>query len=189
MDNLTDLTARPRPLTVRGRTYWIHPFTIDDFSQLQGWVDQQFPDPFEVVRAELDRRQYNVPQQQFLLERALERATRGRRLVGSPEADAVVNSLPGMQQVLCIAIRKGDPTFTETDAKELYLSLSLADLAAVYQATTLDMVISDPKGSSGTGPQNGNGTSHRTPAQASTGGGSSTTAPSSSSGRRKRSRP
>lgn len=187
MHDVASLTGQPRKLTVAGRDYLLHPLTIADFGELQAWVDAQFPDPFEVVQAAIAKGAFNYVQQQFLLEKALAASTQGKRLIGTPEADRLLLSMEGVKRILVISIRKGDPGFTEEAARDLYLHMGIADLAAMQQITTVAMVASDPKGGSGSEPTSGISTSRPTPDPASTGGSSSTTRPRSSSGRRKRS--
>jgi hypothetical protein len=182
ISDLSALTAQPSPLKVRGRTYWVHPLTVEEIAGLQSWVDAQFPDPFELVRNELDRRAYNMAQQQFLLEKALEKASAGRRLIGTPEADRVLQSMAGTQQLLYASIRKGDPEFTEEQAEELSHWMTLGDLERLHHATTLSMVFADPKESSGTGPANGKTISRSKTTRRSTGGSSSIPQPSSCTG-------
>jgi hypothetical protein len=161
--SIASLTAQPKPLkvTIAGeeRTYLIYPLTIDDLGQLQSWVDSQFPDPFAIVGAAIDKGNYTVPQQQYLMERALALASQPNHLIGSPEADRVLFTLPGHCELLKLAIRKGGVEFSDDEAKELYLHLSLADLVAVANQTGIAEVASDPKASDATSSGIGNSAS------------------------------
>ena len=187
MRDIASLTGQAARITVAGRDYELYPLTLADFGELQTWVDQQFPDPFEVVNAAIEKGSYTMAQQQYLLDRAIVQATSGKRLIGTPEADRLLLTMEGMKRIIFASIRKGDPSFTEDDARELYLVMGIAHLAAVQQITTVSMVVGDPKSPSGSEPTNGASTSRATRSPASTGGSSSTTPRSTSSGRRKRS--
>ena len=148
MSSLSALTGQPRRLTVAGKSYDLHPLTIDDLGQLQSWIDRQFPDPFAVVSEAIGRGSYTVPQQQFLLGQALDRATRPRHVLGTPEADRLVQSIDGVKQLLLISIRKGRPDFSDSDAAELYQSMNMGHLEAAFVATGANQVMGDPKGES-----------------------------------------
>jgi hypothetical protein len=164
MNSLSALTRQPRPLNVAGidEVYELHPLTIDDLGQLQGWIDSQFPDPFEVVSKAISRGNYTVPQQQYLLRVAVESASRPAHPIGTPEADQLLGSLAGLQELLKLSIRKSRPEFSDEDAKRLYMHLNLGDLEAVFAATGVGAVMADPKGPRKTNGGNGNSTSRKT---------------------------
>ena len=145
MNNLSVLTAQPQKFVVDGKEYWLHPFDFNDWGRLQSWVDEQFPDPFDVVNKAIAKNSYTVAQQQFMIRAAIDKATQNRRLIGTPEADELLMSIAGIKQILLISIQKGDPSFTMEDAEKLYLAMSRADLAKMQEATTMNMVITDPK--------------------------------------------
>jgi hypothetical protein len=180
MNDLTTLTARPRPMVVGGVTYMIHPLTLSDYGDLQAWVDRQYPDPLEIVSRAIEKGSYNITQQQFMIRTAIEQATRARNLIGTPEVDELLLSMEGYKAILVLSIKKGDPNFTEADAEKLFKSMTSADVAGMLAATTLDMVISDPKQPpldvKPPVKPNGSTTSrrHRRAEKASTGGDSST---------------
>jgi hypothetical protein len=164
MNDVATLTAQPRALTVDGETYLVHPLTIEEFGQLQGWVDAQFPDPMELAQRAIEGGNYTVAQQQYLMKVAMEMAAKGKRLLGTPDADEKVYSIDGTKEILYFSIRKGRPEFTRADAAALYAKLRVADIERVYSHTNVDMVAADPKA----GP--GNGTPTPSPEKASTGG-------------------
>lgn|SRR5574343_18998 len=145
MNDLASLTAQPMPLRVGGKEYKVYPLTFSDLGALQAWVDAQFPSPFELANKAIAAGNYNVEQQKFLLKSALELAAKSRRLIGTPEADELLMSSEGYKQVLVLAIRKGDPGFSDKDAEELFRQMNPMDLASMQAATSLDMVLTDPK--------------------------------------------
>ena len=175
MSDLPTLTGRPRRLVVRDRTYEIHPITIDDLAGLQSFIDAQFPDPFAAASRALAGGEWTVPMQQHLLRVAMEQATRRRRLIGTPEADEILMSMAGVCELLKLAIRKGDPSFSDDDARALFASMTVADLEGLLTATGMEMVLHDPKASSGTSGATGASTSRRRHRPGSTGGSSTTT--------------
>lgn len=176
--SLAGLTAQPKPLRVRihgeERTYLIHPLTLHDLGQLQAWVDSQFPDPFELVREAIQRHPYTVVQQQYLMSQAIAAAGRPPRLMGSPEADQVLYTLPGQCELLKLSIRKGRPDFSDDEARELYMHLTIADLAKLHNQTGIDLVSSDPKAGPTTSGETGSKESRRRRRRGSTSGKSST---------------
>ena len=155
MNDLATLGAKPKPLTVGGRTHLIHPLTVDDLGSLQSWVDTQFPDPFDVASNAIERGRpgpegtrtpYTTAQQKHLYEVALERATRGTPKLGTPEADALLQSAAGVRELLFVAIRKGDPGFTRAAAEALFREMGVGDVARVFRQTNAaDVATSDPK--------------------------------------------
>lgn len=145
MSELTTLTAQPSPMTIDGETYMVHPFDMNDWGELQAWVDRQHPDPFEIVKAAIAKGGFTFAQQQFMLKEALEKASKPKCKIGTVEADELTMSMEGMRQVLFLSIRKGRPGFTEADAADLSTKLSMVDVANLAQSSTLDMLVSDPK--------------------------------------------
>jgi hypothetical protein len=120
MNDPATLTGQPKPVTAGDETRLIYPLDAEGIGKLQAWVDAQFPNPFEVLDRELRDRAYNTAQQQFLMRTAMELSVRGRRLIGTPEADALINSAAGTKYMLFLAISRGDPAFTEADAQRFY---------------------------------------------------------------------
>jgi hypothetical protein len=146
MDNLATLTGQPRTMTVDGQDYKVHPLDLGDFGALQAWVDDQFPNPFAEVKKAFALGGFNFEQQKYMLDLAMEKASKPRHLIGTPEADELLMSVEGYKRVLFLSIRKGDPSFTEADAEQLFAKMTFVDIAQLGQATDLDMVTSDPKG-------------------------------------------
>lgn len=179
MNDLASLTGQSvRSLRVDGQAYDLHPLTLDDYGRLQAWVDRQFPDPFEIVSAQIERGRlvvaddgtesrvpYPLAQQQYLLKLALETSSQGRRLLGTPEADQKVQAVEGIQEMMTLSIRKGRPEFTTADAKALYSKLTVAQIARIFSATNADLVLSDPKAPATTGPDSTTPSSTSSPAQ------------------------
>ncbi len=163
MNNLATLTSQPTPLKVEVKgldgkptgevlEYLIYPFMMSDYGKMQVWIDQQFPDPFDNARACIQKaidagKPFNVAQEQYLLKVASELATRGRRIIGTPEADQLMVSFEGALRVIEISIQKGDPTFDEAKAKRLYENMTAADFVKLYMITQVQYVLSDPKAS------------------------------------------
>jgi hypothetical protein len=146
MNDLRTLTAQPQPLTVDGETYWIHPLDVNDLGALQAWIDRQHADPFDVVKAVIDKGGFTVTMQQYMIAEALRESIKPKARLGSAEADELLLSMEGSRQVLYLSIRKGRPDFTEAAAAELAAKLTTTDVAKLNHLSTLDMVASDPKG-------------------------------------------
>jgi hypothetical protein len=147
------LTGQPKPVTAGDETRLIYPLDAEGIGRLQAWVDAQFPDPFEVVDRLFQTGRYNTAQQQFLMRTALELSVRGRRLIGTPEADALINSAAGTKFMLFLSISRGDPAFTEADAERFYGKMSAVTVEAARLATDAPMVVGGPKAGTPTGTQ------------------------------------
>lgn len=145
MNNLATLTGQPQTLRVDGEEYQVYPLTFADLGKLQKWIDDQFPDPFEVVSKAIKSGNFNYAQQQFMLDKAIDKATKPKHLIGSPEADELLLSAEGYKQVLIHSIRKGDPGFSDEDARSLFEKMTQADVMKLQSASNLDLVANDPK--------------------------------------------
>jgi hypothetical protein len=145
MNDLKTLTAQPSPVVIDGETYVVHPLSMDDWGALQAWLDEQHANPFEVVKAAIAGGGFTVVQQQYMLDKALERAMKPRCKIGSLEADELLTSMEGYAQVLYLSVRKGRPDFTKADALELAAKLAAVDMTQVGHASTMNMMVSDPK--------------------------------------------
>jgi hypothetical protein len=131
MNDLANLTGQPQKLAVDGRTYLIRPLTLDDFGALQQWVNEQFPDPMAIAQASLNG--LSVEAQKFLIKEAFAAASRPKPKLGTPEADALTNSLDGLREMLFLMIRRDDPSFTREAAVALYGKITPADINTVFR--------------------------------------------------------
>jgi hypothetical protein len=178
MNSLTDLAGKPHRLTVRVkeevREYLVYPLTVDEFAEFQGWIDAQFPDPFAVASQALAKGDFTVPQQQHILNRAMDLASQPKHPIGTPEADRLLLSFEGSLQMLWKAIRKGRPEFTAEEAKEVRLWMTMVDLQALNTYTGAALLMSDPKKSKTTSAGTGSSTSRRRSGKGSTSGSSTT---------------
>lgn len=147
-NDFATLTAAPRPLTIGGQTYQLHPLTIGDLGRLQAWLETQLPDP---VAAALKHCTPDVPvaTQKFMLAEAIAQASKPRIKLGTPEADVLINSFGGVCEMLILSIRKGDSNFNRDDAERLFDVMTPADIVRAMSLTGTDLVMSgadpDPK--------------------------------------------
>ena len=145
MNDPRTLAGRPIRLRAAGCEYEVWPLTLADFGDLQSWVDAQFADPFDIASDAIARGDYTPAQEQYLLRMAMERACAPKPQIGAaPEADAMVRSMAGIKEMLYLAIRKGDAFFTREHAASLYAALSPGQIAAVFQETGAELLVSDP---------------------------------------------
>jgi hypothetical protein len=161
MNNLALLNNKPTRLRVEVKDdhgnptgevleYNVHPLGYSDYGDLQKWINDQYPDPFDSARDAIGRafkagHPYNVEQEKFLLKNAAELALKPRHLVGTEEVDALVQSKEGQQIILLTAIRKGDPSFDEEKAARLCKHMTHFDVAKAMLATQYDLMRNDPK--------------------------------------------
>jgi len=114
------LSARPREFTVDGRVYTIHVLRLEDWGEMQRWLDAQHPDPLAVAREAIQSGEWSLSQQQFLLKTGMELASKPRPRVGTPEAQPLLDSIEGRVEMLYLSVRRGDPKFTRADAERRY---------------------------------------------------------------------
>jgi len=216
MNDIASLTGQPTVLRLGDAEYSVYPLTVADFGKLQAWVDRQFPDPFDVIDRRISlgklvvnadgaeaRVPYAMGEKQHLYKLANDQAVAGRRLIGTPEADELLRSVPGLVEQLYLSISKGDPSVTRETCQEIVDNITAVQARRVETATTADMVMSGeaPKGGPGT-PTGGTTPTPTTPGSPttlssvsaglapsprSTGGGSSTRPRTPTSGPRSRS--
>ena len=147
-NDLATLNSQPKKLTVDGKSYEIHPLTLNDFAKLQRWVDDQQTDPIDLVMNRAD--QFTPAQHKFMLQTALELASKPKPKIGTEVADELVRSIEGTKELLYLTISKGDPTFSRETAEGVFAKLSMADIARLYRDTDAEKVLSDPKAPTGT---------------------------------------
>jgi hypothetical protein len=145
MNDLKILTAQPQPVTVDGETYMVHPLDVNDWGALQAWLDRQRIDPFDAVKAAIAKGGFSMAVQQYMIDKALEKAMKPGCKIGSVEADELLTSMEGYAQVFYLAVRKGRPDFTEADAMDVAAKLAAVDMTKVGHVTTMNMMVSDPK--------------------------------------------
>jgi hypothetical protein len=142
-DNLATLNARPRPVTIGGESFDIYPLTLSDQGDLQAWLETQIPNPLALAQAHIDRHKLPMEQAKFLLRTALEDARKTAIFLSSPEALPYLNSAAGVVEMLFLAVRKGRPTFTRDQAKELFGKLTPADVLRIQAVTEVDQVMAE----------------------------------------------
>jgi hypothetical protein len=171
MNDAATVMNRPKPLVVGGREYLLHRLSFDDHGAVQRWLDAQLRNPLTIVREEIAAADYPLEIQKFMLKSAIEIASRNRILVGTPEADALLDTLEGKAEMLRLSIAKGVPDFSHKQAMDLLRQMD--ELAREEAAAAADVlrVDEDPKA-----PAGGGSTSPEDPAppRLSTGGPGST---------------
>jgi hypothetical protein len=135
MNDPATVTGRDwKPLVAGGRTYKVYPMTFDDLGELQAWVNSQIPDPFDAVISSPGFARLTVDAQKYAIRCATELAAKGNRRLSSDEAAEVINSPDGITQMLYLMVRRGDPSFTEDQAKALVRQITPQQVAKL-QAT------------------------------------------------------
>jgi hypothetical protein len=170
MNDAATVMNRPRPLRVGDEEYQLHPMNFDDHGDVQRWLDDQIRDPLEIVRKSIEAGNFPQEIQKYMIRSAIEVAARGRILIGTPEADALLDSIEGKALMLHLSIRKGDPKFTFDRAMGLLRKMDEVARAKAVAAADVLRADEDPKGRATAG-----STSHDPPdSSPSTGGPGST---------------
>jgi hypothetical protein len=142
--NLASLNASPRSIPIGGEVFEVHPLTLADQGKLQAWLETQLPDPLGLVQVHIDRAKPSMEVQKFLLREALHEASRTRVFLNSPEALPYLNSADGIVEILWLSIAKGRPEFTRERARDVFGSMTPADVLKLQSATELDQVMAEP---------------------------------------------
>jgi hypothetical protein len=113
------LTATPTTIEMGGRTLRLAPLTLSDMGALQAWIHAQLPDPIALARRLAEGMPPEV--QTELLRDAFRHALAARKthLLGTPEADEMIATLPGFVQVLSLMCRANHPELTPDDLAPL----------------------------------------------------------------------
>jgi hypothetical protein len=142
--NLASLNASPRSIPIGGEVFQVHPLTLADHGKLQAWLETQLPDPLGMVQAYIDRAKPSMEVQKFLLREAVHEASRTRVFLNSPEAIPYLNSPDGIIELLWISIVKGRPEFTREQARDVFGSMTSADVLKLQGTTEIDQVMAEP---------------------------------------------
>lgn len=153
--------GKPKVLKIGDQCYELYPLKLDDFAELQAWINSQYRSPLDIVREDFAKAPdyWNMTRQEFALRTAIEKATAGAPRIGSPAADALLLTHDGQAVQLYLSIRKGKPEFTLDDARKLVVDNAAGMHTEILSATNADMVMHDPKGPRPTGSERGNSTS------------------------------
>src|SRR6185437_16300956 len=118
MNDLATIHGAPRTIrTGTGRTYLAYPITLGDHGRLQAWIDErQELRLLAMVERLAARNAVSVEVQKYGIEAALKIAARHRVLLGTAEANEILDAIEGKVFLAWLAISKGDPTFTLDDA-------------------------------------------------------------------------
>lgn len=145
MNDLASLNAKPVTVKSGGKEYQVHPLTIDDHGDVQRWIDdQQETRIFEALERQTAKGSLPVEIQKYMARSALDILARNRILIGTPEADELLHSVDGKVYLTYLSIKKGDPAFTEADAKALVKREQAEAMARITEAADV-IGADDPK--------------------------------------------
>jgi hypothetical protein len=141
----------PKTIRVGNREYRLHPLDFDDHGEIQRFLNEQVRNPLEIVRKEIERGGFPLEIQKYMVKAAIEVAARTRILIGTPEADEIMDSIEGRAKLLQLSIRKGDPSFTYDKAMALIREMNNEARAQAVAAADMLRADEDPKSSAGAG--------------------------------------
>lgn len=145
MNDAATLFGKPKPLSIGGKTYLLHPLNFDDHGEVQAWLDAQQRDVFAIAQQQIASGRFSVEIQKFMIKSALEIAARSRIYVGTPEADAMLDTIEGKAEMLYLSIKKGDPSFTYDKAMGLLRQMDLFSREQAAVAADVMRADEDPK--------------------------------------------
>ena len=167
------MNGQPRQIQFRGKTYLACALDFDDFGHVQAWIDeQQRKRAVDMLEEILTRTAIPLEVKKFASMGSMDVVSRNQILLGTAEADQMLNSLEGLVFLTWYSIHKGMPEFTMDDAREIAKdTFSAAFLKAV--AEQADVIgAEDPKS---TAPDDGSPTFGAPPRSDSTAGDSTAT--------------
>jgi len=156
------MNSQPKPIVVKGKTYLVHPLNFEEMGELQEWLyAQQRKQVMTAVEEAVERNKLPVEVQKYLALAALDTLARNRILIGTPEADTLMNSLEGIVYMTWLGVRRGDPSFRLEDAVEVAKVIVESAMGEAIQQQIIEAVdvlrTDDPKSTAG--PANGSPTS------------------------------
>jgi hypothetical protein len=154
MNDAATVMNSPVPLKVGDEEYLLYPLNFDDHGAVQRWLDEQVRDPLEIVRQRIDAGGFSMEIQKYMVKAAIEVAARSRILIGTAEADALLDTIEGKAEMLYLSIRKGDPKFTYDRAMDLLRKMDQTAREAAAAAENVLRADSDPKAQASGGSMN-----------------------------------
>jgi hypothetical protein len=165
VNDAATVMGRPKDLEVGPDTYKLYPLDFDDHGDIQIWLDDQIRNPMDLVRKEITRGGLPMEVQRYMVEAALKVWARSKILVGTPEADELLNTIRGRAQLMYLSVRKGNPRFTFDDAMGVLRRMDEMARAEAMRAADVLRADRDPKA----GPTNGSTATTPSPELLSTG--------------------
>lgn len=115
---LEQITGAGGTLSLGGQTYLLKQLNLSDYAQIQAWLRQRLPRPFQVVAEalkdllplkEMDPAAYEATRKELMLA-AMEDAKKGDGVGADPVmVEQALNSPDGMAYILWLCIRKEHP--------------------------------------------------------------------------------
>lgn len=126
MSELAEFTAAPWERTIAGKTWRFSPLTLGDWAVLERRLLESRPDPLAIARRHLEGLSSDARRELF--EAALVESTRRRRATLAELLDFADSPL-GLALSVWLALRRGHPDLTETQASELLDRMAAEELA------------------------------------------------------------
>jgi len=157
VNDLPTMNSQPLAVQVDGKTYMVHPLNFEEMGELQQWIyEQQRTQVMTAVEEAVARNKLPIEVQKFMALGALDVLARNRIMIGTAEADQLMNSIDGVVYMAYLGVRKGDPTFKLEDATPIakaILENAVGDAIRVQIVEAVDVIgKEDPKS---TAPGNG----------------------------------
>lgn len=147
--NIPTHVGQEATLSMDGRTYTLSRWTRGVWKEFIEWAKQFIPNPREVCDAELAQ----IPREQGELRAAKVKDALGRAVnylrIGSPEVNAVLESVDGMTYLAYLLLRKNHETeATEDLAYDLVTRNEVKDVMAAFaKCAGKDPPKDEPRGS------------------------------------------
>jgi hypothetical protein len=125
---------RPRPLEVEGATYHLFELDGNDLADFEAFANTVLLAQFEALWK--TGAQLSVEHLKYLTQVAADRTMRYFE-IGSAEVLTIMLSWVGAREILYLAIRHGDKTFTREQARTLFGKLNAATINSLPQLVGL----------------------------------------------------
>lgn len=120
--------AAPTTVTHQGKTYPLHPLTLDDAAMFERWAENRAFDAISVRRGQIDETDYTI-----LLRAWLDDVVAGKYRFGSPLCSRLIGMREGASFLFFLMLAKGSPGMTPKLASEIF-DAEMAQVKAKMEA-------------------------------------------------------
>lgn len=129
---ITRVCPVPRRVTLGDRDYLVGEFRLIDLAELQAWLDESHPDPFDVLDERVQSAETDEARQRAVAE-AYALAERGPSLVLGDGEQSALETTEGRLRVLSLALSRYQPELTELDVVTIEGQLGPGQYAKLYR--------------------------------------------------------
>jgi hypothetical protein len=131
---ILDILARPRPVTLGGRTFLVDEFRLEDLADLQSWLRRRWTDPMDGLRDRLGSMAED--ERRAALRGAYDVAEEGPPTWGDDRGRDLLDSAEGILETFRLALRRHHPEMTmEDDVDAMGMAVAEGILSVAMRTT------------------------------------------------------